>query len=312
VSAYDPERDPVRRIGRALRWATPWIIVPAILGVFISGNIDVRALPLVGPERETAVLFLDGQAYFGHLDDSGESGMLVLRDVYYFQDAKAGTTGLPVGLVARGQEAHEPADGMQINRERVLAIERVRPESAVAKAIDAERAVRGATPPLLSLNRPAQSSRAALTPQRTATEQGIARGFAAALEQLRKLTTELVLPVSKAEAQTISDRAVADLRTVRQSALAKVAETLGMSASEADAYVRTTDARLDASTFTTDAGVLLAPDLSAIVARANTLYAQVGDAAAKLLTQPRASTSPAPTATPAPTIAPSPSPSPRR
>ena len=128
MSAYDPERDPVRRIGRALRWATPWIIVPAILGVFISGNVDVRALPLVGPERETAVLFLDGQAYFGHLDDSGESGMLVLRDVYYFQDAKSGTTGLPVGLVARGQEAHEPADGMQINRERVLAIERVRPE----------------------------------------------------------------------------------------------------------------------------------------------------------------------------------------
>ena len=193
---------------------------------------------------------------------------------------------------------------MQINRERVLAIERVRPESAVAKAIDAERAVRGATPPLLSLNRPAQSSRAGLSPQRTATEQGIARGFGAALEQLRKLTTELVLPVSKAEAQTISERAVADLRTVRQGALAKVAETLGMNAAEADAYVRTTDARLEASTFTTDAGVLLAPDLSAIVARANRLYAQVGDAAAKLLTQPRATATPTPTATPAPSPSP--------
>lgn len=309
MSAYDSERDPVRRLGRALRWTVPWIAIPAILGVLASANIDVHAVPLVGPERMTAVLFLDGQAYFGHLDDSGESGTLVLRDVYYFQDAKGGTTGLPVGLLARGQEAHEPADGMRINRDRVLAVERVRPESAVAKAIDAERALRGADQPLLSLNRPAQASRVALAPQRAATEQGIARGFFAATEQLRKLTTELVLPVSKTEAQAISDKAVVDLRTVRRNALGAVAETLFMGVAEAEAYIRATDARLDASTFTADAGVLLAPDLSAIVARANALYAQVGDAAAKLLTQPRATPVPTPRATP--TSSPSPSPTTR-
>jgi len=309
VSTYDPERDPVRRAGRALRWTVPWVAIPAVLGMFISANIDVHALPLVGPERQTAVLFLDGQAYFGHLDDSGESGTLVLRDVYYFQDAQGGTTGLPVGLLARGQEAHEPADGMRINRDRVLAVERVRPESSVAKAIDAERALRGSVPPMFSLNRPAQPSRTALAPQRAATEQGIARGFVAATEQLRKLTTELVLPVSKTEAQTISEKAVTDLRTVRRNALGAIAEALGMGAAEADAYIRNTDARLDASTFTADAGVLLAPDLSAIVARANALYAQVGDAAAKLLTQPRAT--PPPTATPSPTTGPTPSPTAR-
>lgn len=301
MTAYEADRDPVRRAGRMLRWAVPWIVIPAILGVFVSANIDVHALPLVGPERETAVLFLDGQAYFGHLDDSGESGTLVLRDVYYFQDAKGGTTGLPVALVARGQEAHEPIDGMAINRDQVLAIERVRPESAVAKAIEAERALRGGAGPVLSLNRASQPSRSGLAVQRAATEQGIARGYAAAVEQLRKLTTDLVLPVSKAEAQTISDNAVVDLRTVRRGALTKLAETLGMGSVEADAYVRATEARLDVSTFTSDAGVLLAPDLSAIVARANTLYGQVGDTAAKLLTQPRA--------TPAPTASPSPSPS---
>ena len=309
MTAYDADRDPVRRVGRALRWATAWIVVPLILGVFISGNIDVHSLPLVGPERVTAVLFQDGQAYFGHLDDSGESGTLVLRDVYYFRDAQSGRTGLPVGLVVRGQEAHEPADGMRINRDRVLALERVRPESAVAKAIDAERALRGMSPPLLSLNKPAEPSRSALTPQRAATEQGIARGYALAVEQLRKLTTDLVLPVSAAEARTISDKAVADLRTVRQNALAALAQTLGMGPAEAETYVRTTDTRLEASTFTTDAGVLLAPELAAIVSRASTLYAQVGDAAAKLMTEPRAT--PAPTARPSPTIAPSPSPTAR-
>ena len=312
MNKYDAERDPVRRLGRALRFGLPWIVAPAVLGVFVSGNIDVHALPLVGAERETAVLLLDGQAYFGHLDDSGESGTLVLRDVYYFQDAKGGTTGLPVALVARGQEAHEPADGMRLNRDRVFAVERVRTESAVARAIDAERALRGQTP-TLSLNRAAEPSRAALVPQRAATEQGIARGFAAATEQLRKLTTELVLPVSKAEADTISDRAVNDLRAVRRNALAALAKALGMSAADADIYVRTTDARLDASVFTTDADLLLAPDLSTIVAGANTLYAQVGDAAAKQLTQPRTTTTPSPTPTrsPSPSVAPSPTPTTR-
>jgi len=308
VTAYDADRDPVRRAGRALRWAVPWIVTPAILGVFVSANIDIHALPLVGPERETAVLFLDGQAYFGHLDDSGESGTLVLRDVYYFQDAKGGTTGLPVSLVARGQEAHQPVDGMAINRDQVLAIERVRPESAVAKAIEAERALRGVAGPVLSLNRAAKPSQSGLAGQRAAAEQGIARGFAAALEQLRKLTTDLVLPVSKAEAQTISDNAVVDLRAVRRGALAKLAETVGMGAVEAEAYVRSTEARLDASTFTSDAGVLLAPDLSAIVSRASALYAQVGDAAAKRLTEPRVTPTPAPA--PSPTRTPTPSASP--
>jgi hypothetical protein len=308
LSPYDPDRDPVRRIGRALRWVVPWVVIPGMLGVFASSNIDVRALPLVGPERETAVLFLDGQAYFGHLDDSGESGTLVLRDVYYFQDAKGGTTGLPVGLVARGQEAHEPADGMRINRDRVLAIERVRAESSVASAIEAERVIRGTTPALLSLNRAAQPSRASLTPQRSATEQGIARGFVVATDQLRKLATDLVLPVSKAEAQTITDKAIVDLRTVRRSALVAIAEVTGMGPAETDTYVRTTEAKLDASSFTSDAGVLLAPDLSAIVSRASALYAQVGDAAAKLLTQPRAT--PSPTPAPSPTATPSPSASP--
>lgn len=312
MSAYDSERDPVRVAGRALRWGARWVALPAILGVFVSANIEVRALPVIGPERETAVLFLDGQAYFGHLDDSGESGMLTLRDVYYFQDAKGATTGLPVTLVARGVEAHEPADGMSINRERVLAIERVRADSAVARAIEAERALKGAQPPFLSLNRPAQPSRDILAPQRAATEQGIQRGLVAALDQLAKLN-ELVLPVTKAEAETITQKATADLRTVRRNALATLAQAMGMTALDADAYVRTTDAQLDQSSFRADAGVLLAPDLAGIVARANAFYAQVGDAAAKQLTQPKATTSPLPSPSRAPSPSPtaSPSPSPR-
>src|SRR5207245_11465812 len=80
MSLYDPERDRVRIAGRWLRWGLAWVGIPLVLGVFVSANVDVRSLPLFGPERMSAVLFLDDQAYFGHLDDSGENGTLVLRD----------------------------------------------------------------------------------------------------------------------------------------------------------------------------------------------------------------------------------------
>ncbi|MEK6207542.1 MAG: hypothetical protein AABM32_07865 [Chloroflexota bacterium] len=293
MSLYDPERDRVRIAGRWLRWSLVWFAVPALLGVFISANVDLRSLPVFGPERISAVLFPDGQAYFGHLDDSGESGTLVLRDVYYFKNSQGGVTGVPVGLVRRGTEAHEPADGMRINRDRILAVERVGGGSAVAQAIEVERQLIHASPTNVSLNRTTVAGPAALTAQRIAAEHDIARAWTAAVEQLRKLN-DLVLPVSKAEAQAITEKALGDLRTVRRNALAALASQVGMSAADADAYVRATDPLLEGQSFANEPGVLLAPDLDAIVTRATQLYAQVGDAAAKQLTQPKATPTPSP------------------
>jgi hypothetical protein len=297
MSLYDPDRDRVRIAGRWLRWSLRWVILPAVLGIFVSANLDLRSLPVLGPERMSAVLFLDGQAYFGHLDDSGESGTLVLRDVYYFKNSVGGTTNLPVGLVRRGTEAHEPADGMRINRDRVLAVERVGLGSAVAQAIDAQRDLLHIAPGQPSLNRIEVAGPAMLAVQRVAAEHDIARGCVAAVDQLRKLN-DLVLPVTKAEADAINQKALADLRTVRRSALAALANQLGMSAAETDAYVNATDPQLEGQSFANDPSVLLAPDIDAIVARASQLYSQVGDAAAKQLTQPKASATP--TASPSP------------
>jgi hypothetical protein len=302
VSRYDPQRDPVRVFGRRLRWSLRWLIAPAAIGVFVAGNADVHSLPLIGPERESAVLLQDGQAYFGHLDDSGEGGMLLLRDVYYFKDASGSPTGLAVSLVRRGAEAHEPADGMRINRDKVLAVEQVGPTSPVAQAIAAERELAHTSPAPLTLNRVVIAGPDALVAQRTAGEHDIARAYAAAADQLAKLN-DLVLPVTKSEATTITQKATDDLRAVRRSAVAALATLLGMSAADAEAYARASDAQLEGQTFPNDASVLLAPDVSAVVDRAAQLYAQVGDAAAKQLTQPRA--------TPAPSASPSASPSPR-
>lgn len=290
MSLYDPERDRVRIAGRWLRWSMPWVVLPVLLGIFVGANIDVRSLPLVGGERLSAVLFLDGQAYFGHLDDSGESGTLVLRDVYYFKSASGGPTGLPVGLVRRGTEAHVPADGMRINRDRVFAVERVGAGSAVAQAIQVDREITRKSP-WLSLNQIAVADPSLLATQRVAAEHDLQRGWKAAVDQLAKLN-DLVLPVSKAEAQSITQKAVSDLSTVRRNALAAIASAIGMSPADAEAYVRATDPTLETQTFANEPGVLLAPDLDLVVNRAAQLYAQVGDAAGKQLTQPKPTPTP--------------------
>lgn len=128
-------------------WPTvvAWVVIPAVLGALIAMNVDRSALPFVGTERIAAVILVDGQAYFGHLEEPIFSDGVVLRDVYYFQDARNSTTRLPLALVHRGGEAHGPADGMRIRRAEILLIERVGSGSAVAAAIAAERAIAGTT-----------------------------------------------------------------------------------------------------------------------------------------------------------------------
>lgn len=110
-------------------------------GVLLGAALDVQALPFVGSERLSAVFLLDGQAYFGHLEDTPWSGTIVLRDVYYINDASKVTTDLPVGLLKRGSELHQPVDVMYIRRDKILAIERVTPASPVGLAIASQRAL---------------------------------------------------------------------------------------------------------------------------------------------------------------------------
>jgi hypothetical protein len=121
-------------------WAR-WLVLPALAGAIAGAAVDPTHLPFLAGERIDAVLLLDGQAYFGHLEDFGLSDTVTLRDVYYFQDARGATTNLPVALVQRGTELHAPADGMQIRRDKILAIEHVGRGSLVANAIAAQREI---------------------------------------------------------------------------------------------------------------------------------------------------------------------------
>lgn len=132
---------PRTRLWRLARW----LIVP-VLALYLGATIDPAALPFSGAEKLSAVFLLDGQGYFGHLEDVPWSDSVTLTDVYYFEDARKTTTDLPVGLLKRGGELHQPADGMRIRRDKILLIERVGSNSPVARAIAAQRAIDRSVP----------------------------------------------------------------------------------------------------------------------------------------------------------------------
>ena len=123
------------------RFVAFWLIVPALLGVILASALDPRALPFTGHEQLSAVFLLDGQAYFGHLEDVPWSGTITLRDVYYFEDASKVAAELPIALVKRGGELHQPVDVIRIRRDKVLVVERVSLESSVGQAIAAQRSL---------------------------------------------------------------------------------------------------------------------------------------------------------------------------
>jgi hypothetical protein len=118
-----------------------WLVAGVLLGGFLGATVDPQSLPVIGTERISAVFLIDGQAYFGHLEDTPLSGTIVLRDVYYLNDATKVTTDLPVGLVKRGNELHQPVDVMYIRRDKVVAVERVTVGSPIGQAIAAQRAL---------------------------------------------------------------------------------------------------------------------------------------------------------------------------
>lgn len=111
------------------------------MALILGASVDPVALPFTGNEKVYGVFLLDGQAYFGHLDDVPWSDTITLSDVYYLEDARKTTTELAVGVLKRGGELHQPADAMRIRRDKVLGIERVSLGSALGRAIQVQRAI---------------------------------------------------------------------------------------------------------------------------------------------------------------------------
>jgi hypothetical protein len=81
-----------------------------------------------------AVLLDNGFVYFGKIGSIGTS-FVSLTDVFYVQ-TQAGPDGKPTGsiLIKRGKELHGP-DQMHINKQHIIMIEPVSPDSQVAQLI---------------------------------------------------------------------------------------------------------------------------------------------------------------------------------
>lgn len=148
---------------------------------------------------------------------------------------------------------------------------------------------------------------ATLKAQQTAAERDVERAYQKAVEQVRSVRA-LKLAIPAAQADTVANKALADLKTLRHSAYASLGQVLGMSAADADGYAAATEGRFDQAPVSAQpsaAPVLLAPRLYQIVSKMSDLATQLSDRATADLTAPPGS--PSPTSSPRP-----PSPSPTR
>lgn len=118
------------------------------LALFISlmGSRLVTDMVFEGKQRPQrsglhAVFLSNGQVYFGNIGKE-DNRTLVLNNIFYIQP-KGGTIteGLTaqsdISLLKLGNELHGPEDWMEINREHILLIEKLKDDGKVGKAIRA-------------------------------------------------------------------------------------------------------------------------------------------------------------------------------
>ncbi|MEK7665464.1 MAG: hypothetical protein AAB337_01130 [Patescibacteria group bacterium] len=95
-----------------------------------------ESIPVV--EGTYYAVFLDNsQVYFGLLDDR-DGDFYRLTDVFYLdtrQNPQDTSAGAGTSLVKLGNEAHGPQDYMDINKDHILFIEEMKPDSKVVQAI---------------------------------------------------------------------------------------------------------------------------------------------------------------------------------
>lgn len=91
-------------------------------------------------ESYHAVFLSNNQVYFGKLSKTNTS-FPVLSDVYYIQAftsedlASTANTSGQLQLVKLGSELHQPQDTMYLNKEQILFIEPLKPDSKIVQAI---------------------------------------------------------------------------------------------------------------------------------------------------------------------------------
>ena len=130
-------------------WLLMIILIIVLLGVlwFLGKNLGYIGGSTGGSEYQ-AVFLSNNQVYFGKVNNStGEYA--TLTDIFYLQVSQPLQPSQPnsqVNLVKLGDELHGPADIMEINRDHILFIEDLKPESQVVKAIEQYKSSRTTQP----------------------------------------------------------------------------------------------------------------------------------------------------------------------
>lgn len=117
------------------RFLIIFLAVISIVAVGAASYLFFAQRNLSAQKGVSAVFLSNGQVYFSELTE--KSGQwVVLKKVYYFQNKTDVQVKDNMSLVKLGQEIHQPLDGLTLNRDHILFIEQLDPNSRVVKAIN--------------------------------------------------------------------------------------------------------------------------------------------------------------------------------
>ena len=113
------------------------LVVVIMAGIFWKSG----AISFAGGDAVKAVFLANGQVYFGKVSNQN-SQFLSLTDIFYLQVSQTlqppqsgSQPQQKIDLVKLGNELHGPQDLMEINRDQILFIEKLRDDSKILKAI---------------------------------------------------------------------------------------------------------------------------------------------------------------------------------
>jgi hypothetical protein len=125
----------IRSIVLVICFAAVCLIIGIVAGKYFSSGISFNN------DSYQAVFLTNNQVYFGKLSDAN-SEYPVLTDVYYIQAFAPQDLSNPtraennLQLVKLGSELHQPQGVMYLNRNQILFIEPLKPDSKIIKAIN--------------------------------------------------------------------------------------------------------------------------------------------------------------------------------
>ena len=122
-------------VSKKLWLAVVILVLALLLTLWWAGYLAL------GASKYQAVFLSNNQVYFGRLS-SPKADYPVLRDIFYLQATQVlqprdvNNPQQQMQLVKLGNELHGPSDEMRINRDHILFVEDLKPDSQVVKAIE--------------------------------------------------------------------------------------------------------------------------------------------------------------------------------